>query len=267
VFWWYWSLRRRLLSLVVLLVPVLVFFGFRLLGGSEEAPEASGPVVSTPVSSGTKGTEGAAPSEGSGASAVSVDVLQIRSDASRAASSRFPEAFGAFSEGVSVVDNLVLPGIAADEYSFYAVFLAIDGPPPGAASSASPSSTVPVTTTVPGPVLGPDATPEEKVRGVLLGHFSGLGAIVREIETVDGVELSIAGLEKNRGYRALLQFAEVSGKVVVYGKVSEVAPNEIADMLEAEQTGPVTPEPAPGEDEGTTDSSTPVTVAPETTVP
>lgn len=245
VFWWYWSLRRRLLLLLAVVLPVVAFFGLRAVGdsGSSSRDAASVP-SSIPGQAAGDDVSGAGVSSSAD---LADDMLVLRSDDARSASSRFPGAFASFPESVRVAANLVLPGVADDEYSFYALFLIVEGAVPtggqqGAtgASTTVPSTTIasPVTSV---PVMDTDAPPLERVLGTVRSHFYDLGAIIREVDTTEGVELSVAGLDKGRGYRTVLRFLEVPQGVVFYGKVAELAPNEINDMKEAEEAASIRP--------------------------
>jgi len=245
VFWWYWSLRRRLLLLAVVALPVVAFFGLRAVGGSGGTSRDAVPVPSSiPDQAAGDGVSGPGVSS---SAALADDMLVLRSDDARSASSRFPGAFSSFPESVQVATNLVLPGVADDEYSFYALFLVVDGAVPtgGQEGNLGASTTVPPTTVVSPvtsvPVMDPDAPPLERVLGTVRSHFYDLDAIVREIDTIGGVELSVAGLDAGRGYRTVLRFLEVPQGVVFYGKVAELAPNEINDMKEAEAAARIRP--------------------------
>jgi hypothetical protein len=239
VFWWYWSVRKRLLLLSAVLFPVVGFFAFKAVlgdGGSSTTQST----VATPVGGSLEVV------------VLQSDLLVLTSDDSRSAASVFPATFGDFGEGSVQTKNMVLPGQAFDEYSVYLFF-----------GSLSPEDVVlpPVTTpvggigatTVPVVVEGPavevveetfSETTVETVRERLGGHFRERGGIVRNAESPSGpAELFVAGLESGRGYQGTLRFFAVPRGVVVRGLVVEVPANEIADMI-AESQAPLVSETA-----------------------
>lgn len=259
MFWWYWSVRRRLLVLAVVVAPLLVFVGLRAFsGGGEESPSAevtSSVTANDPVSGSTSGS-------GQIVDAAAL-ALEVRDDESRSAASVFPVAFGEFPSEVVQTRNLVFPGMAPDEYSFY-VFVGYGTPgESGAAPAATDASTTTVATTVPPATTGSAA---EDVLDRLTAHFRGVGALAEERESRTGTQLEVTGIEAGRGYRTTLNFLEVPGGVVVRGVVLRVPANEVADLLEA--AAPVAGAPAAAETgEGSDGDSAGDEPAAATTVP
>lgn len=245
VFWWYWSVRRRLLALAVVLLPLLVFGASRLLVTSSDGPQVAPPTTEE------------IPTD---AASVS-DLLVFVDDDSRSASSVFPLSFSNFGDGVTQATNVVLPGLQPDEYAFY-VF--VEAVPAGARASADPAAPASsetaedptgedaATTSIPS--ASPTETTAETVIVFFRDRFKALGASVQETTSRTGVELVVIGVESNRGYRTTLRFREVPGGVVVTGGVREIAANEAADAIgEAAPTVPDTV--VPGDADGTTTST------------
>jgi len=257
VFWWYWSVRQRLMLLAAVLLPVVGFFSFHaLLGGS--SPETSTTVEQQqqdlPV-----------------ADAPEPESLVLSSDDSRSAASAFPKTFGEFGAGAIQTRNMIFPGMRYDEYSVYLFFRTVsesDAQIPVAApvTTLAPEDAQDVSspeTSVPASFVG---TTVETTREALRWHFTERGGVARPIESRAGVELFVIGLEGSRGFQGTLRFQEVSGGVVVRGVVKEIPANEANDAIAETQAPASGVAPAPIGQDGTSSEGVSSTV-PVTTVP
>lgn len=238
MFWWYWSLRQRLMLLFAVLVPVAGFFAFRVLLSTEST---SSPGTTVPHSGSSTLPE---------ASSSKSQILVLADSDARSAARVFPDAFGSFGEGSVQTKNMVFPGMATDEYSVYLFFRTIATDSPVVEGGESTSTTAPAAS-VP---LTPEDTTAQTVLESLKWRFTERGAAVRAIESRAGTELFVAGLEGSRGYQTTLRFQEVPGGVVVRGLVKEIPANEVNDLAADAES-------APGE-EPAEDSAAPTSTVP-----
>lgn len=235
VFWWYWSLRQRLMLLAAVLLPVLGFFAFRVLLGDGAAGSAS---------SASEEVEGLTATP-----APKSELLVIADDDMRSAARIFPKTFGDFGEGSIQTKNMVFPGMNFDEYSVYLFFHSVSEDAEAADTTVTTSTTptddaVATSSSVPSELIG---TTIETAREGLRWHFTERGAAVRAIESRNGVELFVAGLEGSRGYQGTLRFQAVPGGVVVRGVIKEIPANEVNDIIaESQATAPGAGGPAEG---------------------
>ena len=249
MFWWYWSLRQRLMLLAAVLLPIGGFFAFRVLFDDVARTESSVSV------------EDALPEP----PAPKSELFVLADDDARSAARVFQRTFKAFGEGASPVDNIVFPGMAFDEYSVYLFYSDVVGTDD---STATIAPQAPVedneSTSVPS-VSAPSASMATTVETVLEGlrwHFTEREGVTRIIESREGVELFVTGLEGSRGYRGTLRFQAVPGGVVVRGVVKELPANEVNDIVADSQTPASGVAPVPV---GSAESSVPE--IPATTLP
>lgn len=235
--------------LAAVLLPIGGFFVFRVIFEDVSRPE---PSVSI---------EDALPKPPSPKS----ELFTLAEDNARSAASVFPRTFNTFGDGASPVNNVVFPGMAFDEYSvylFYRVAEVIDPStttiPPQAPMEENGSTSVPGDGV---PVTIQGVTVETVFEG-LRWHFTEREGAVRVIESRDGVQLFVAGLEDSRGYRGTLRFQAVPDGVVVRGVIKEIPANEVNDIVAESRLPAPGLAPAPA---GSAESPTPET--PPTTLP
>lgn len=235
--------------LAAVLLPIGGFFAFRVLfddGSPSASPSATDQAVTLPP-----------------AAAPKSELLVLANDDARSAARVFPKTFGEFGEGSVQTNNMVFPGMDFDEYSVYLFFRSVSESDaatdsttittPDASTTAStdaPASTVPQdgapSTSVPAALVG---TTVETAREGLRWHFTERGAVARAVESRDGSELFVAGLEGSRGYQGTLRFQAVPGGVVVRGVIKEIPANEVNDII-AESQAATAEGPAAGTTEG-----------------
>lgn len=235
--------------LVAVLLPIGGFFAFRVLFDDVSRPEPSAPVENAMPESPPPKSE----------------LFVLAEDNARSAAGVFPLAFNTFGDGASPVNNIVFPGMAFDAYSVY-LFYPATAVTDDSIATIAPQAPVEDNESMSVPGDGVPATIQGvTVKDVLEGlrwHFVQREGVVRVIESRDGVELFVAGIEGSRGYRGTLRFQVVPSGVVVRGVIKEIPANEVNDIVAESQTpgSGVVPDPA-----GSAESPTPEIAT--TTVP
>lgn len=207
--------------LAAVLLPLGGFFAFRALfddGAGNTASSTAEQVEALPE-----------------ASAPKSELLVLADDDTRSAASAFPKTFGDFGEGSVQTRNMVFPGMNFDEYSLYLFYPSVSETdvPTDAQTPADPQEEgAAPATSVPAALVG---TTIETAREGLRWHFTERDGVARAIESREGVELFVAGMEGSRGYQGVLRFQEVPGGVVVRGVVKEIPANEVDDLIAESQ--------------------------------